>query len=63
MHGITAMCWSPDSSCVVLGAISGGVMLYSTCLKRQLYKDNFEIIYSSLSKATVHHRSTGKYYF
>ena len=59
VHGITAMCWSPDGSYVALGTISGCTMLYSAYFSRSSYKEDFDIMYSSLDKANIRHRSTG----
>lgn len=59
LHNVTAMCWSPDSTSVILGTLSGGVMLYSACLKRALYRDNYEITHTTTSTASIVHPSSG----
>lgn len=59
LHGVTALCWSPEGSSFALGTLSGCVMLYSTCLKCMLYKNTFEITQSTFSTANIRHLMTG----
>lgn len=56
---VTALEWSPDGSKLVTGSLGGAVDIYDSCLKRSLYKGQYEFVYTSLSCVVVKKIATG----
>lgn len=50
LYTITALCWKKDGSKLVCGTLCGGVELFDCALRRQTYKNKFELTYVGLSQ-------------
>lgn len=56
---VTALTWKSDGSKLVTGSLSGAVDIYEACLKRSIYRNQYEFTYTSLSSVIVKKISTG----
>lgn len=52
LYTITSLCWKRDGSKLVAGTLCGGVELFDCALRRQTYKNKFELTYVGLSQVT-----------
>ncbi|XP_074541957.1 intraflagellar transport protein 172 homolog [Halichoeres trimaculatus] len=59
LNTITALAWKKDGSRLCAGTVCGGVELFDCCLRRNFYKNKFEITYVGLSQVLVRNLSTG----
>eukprot|EP00397_Hematodinium_sp_SG-2012_P000872 GEMP01000873.1.p1 GENE.GEMP01000873.1~~GEMP01000873.1.p1 ORF type:complete len:1750 (+),score=429.25 GEMP01000873.1:263-5512(+) len=59
MYTITAMCWRPDGSRLVIGSLCGSVDMFDACLRRARYKGQFEFTYIALSQVIVKNLTSG----
>ena len=50
LYTITSLCWKRDGSKLVAGTLCGGVELFDCALRRQTYKNKFELTYVGLSQ-------------
>ncbi|CAG9326113.1 unnamed protein product [Blepharisma stoltei] len=53
LYSVTALCWKPDGSKVVLGSLCGSVDVFEICLRKARYKGKFEFTYVSISQVIV----------
>ena len=53
LYSVTALCWKPDGSKLVLGSLCGSVDVFEVCLKKARYKGKFEFVYVSVSQVIV----------
>ena len=60
LYTITALSWKADGSKICCGTLCGGVELFDCSLRRQLYRNRFEITYVGLSQAIIKDLSDGK---
>ncbi len=60
LYTVTAMSWKPDGSKLAAGTLLGGVALFDCSLKRQIYRNRFEITYVGLSQAIIKDLSSGR---
>jgi len=52
LYTITSLCWKRDGSKLVAGTLCGGVELFDCALRRQTYKNKFELTYVGLSQVS-----------
>ena len=55
-----ALSWKADGSKIAAGTLTGGVELFDCSLKRQIFRNRFEITYVGLSQAIIKDLSDGK---
>ena len=53
LYSVTALCWKPDGSKLVLGSLCGSVDVFEVCLRKARYKGKFEFVYVSISQVIV----------
>ncbi|XP_055005694.1 intraflagellar transport protein 172 homolog [Boleophthalmus pectinirostris] len=59
VYSITSLSWKKDGSRLCAGTLCGGVELFDCCLRRNIYKNKFEMTYVGLSQVVVRNLSTG----
>lgn len=50
LYTITALCWKKDGSKLVAGSLCGAVELFDCALRRQIYKNKFDLTYVGVSQ-------------
>lgn len=60
LYSVTALTWKPDGSALVTGNLTGSVDLFEAYIKKQIFKDRFEITYVSHSQVVIKNRDTQK---
>lgn len=53
LYSVTALCWKPDGSKLVLGSLCGSVDVFEICLRKARYKGKFDFVYVSISQVIV----------
>lgn len=53
LYSVTALCWKPDGSKLVIGSLCGSVDVFEICLRKARYKGKFEFVYVSVSQVIV----------
>lgn len=53
LYSVTALCWKPDGSKLVIGSLCGSVDVFEICLRKARYKGKFEFVYVSISQVIV----------
>lgn len=53
LYSVTSLIWKPDGSALLTGNMLGSVDLFEAYLKKNLFKDKFEIIYVTQSQLIV----------
>ena len=56
---INAVAWKPDGSKLTVGSVSGALDAFDVCLKRALYRGQYEFLYTSLSSVIIKRLATG----
>ncbi|XP_072318787.1 intraflagellar transport protein 172 homolog [Eucyclogobius newberryi] len=59
LYSISSLAWKRDGSRLCAGTLCGGVELFDCCLRRNIYKNKFEITYVGPSQVVVRNLSTG----
>uniref|UniRef100_UPI003AACFFE7 intraflagellar transport protein 172 homolog isoform X1 n=1 Tax=Centroberyx gerrardi TaxID=166262 RepID=UPI003AACFFE7 len=59
LYTITALAWKKDGSRLCAGTLCGGVEQFDCCLRRNIYKNKFEMTYVGLSQVIVRNLSSG----
>ena len=59
LYSVTALCWKPDGSKLVIGSLCGSVDVFEVCLRKARYKGKFEFVYVSVSQVIVTELATG----
>uniref|UniRef100_A0A668A2T2 Intraflagellar transport protein 172 homolog n=1 Tax=Myripristis murdjan TaxID=586833 RepID=A0A668A2T2_9TELE len=59
LYTITALAWKKDGSCLCAGTVCGGVEQFDCCLRKNIYRNKFEMTYVDLSQVIVKNLSTG----
>ncbi|XP_036371153.1 intraflagellar transport protein 172 homolog [Octopus sinensis] len=60
LYTITALCWKPDGSRVLMGTLCGSVEVFNSTLKKINYKKKFEIVHVGLNQVIVTCLSSGQ---
>lgn len=50
LYTITSLCWKKDGSKLVAGTLCGAVELFDCALRRQIYKNKFDLTYVGVSQ-------------
>lgn len=53
LYSVTALCWKPDGSKLVIGSLCGSIDVFEICLRKARYKGKFEFVYVSISQVIV----------
>ena len=59
LYSVTCLSWKNDGSRLVVCSLCAAVDMYDACIRRYLYKGNFEFTYVSHSQVIVKRLSTG----
>lgn len=54
LYTITSLAWKKDGSKLVVGTLCGAVELFDCALRRQIYKNKFELTYIGVSQVRCH---------
>jgi len=60
LYSVTALCWKPDGSKLVLGSLCGSVDMFEACQRKVKYKGRYEFTYVSSMQVNVKDLSTGQ---
>ncbi|CEM08051.1 unnamed protein product [Vitrella brassicaformis CCMP3155] len=59
LYTVTALCWKPDGSRLVVGSLCGSVDVFDACIRRARYKGIFDFTYIAASQVIVRNSKTG----